>query len=78
MLNLDIDLFQDSTEVLPILWMFKCGSQLGVRQVCANFCLNCLFLIIMVPIFSVGKIIYWVGNFRQWAGLIYWVGKLIY
>ena len=29
-----------------------------------------------MPIFSVGKIIYWVGNFGQWAGLIYWVGNL--
>ena len=28
--------------------------------------------------FYVGKIIYWVGNFEQWAGWIYWVGKLIY
>ena len=28
--------------------------------------------------FSVGKIIYCVGNFGQWAGLIYWVGKIIY
>ena len=28
--------------------------------------------------FSVGKIIYLVGNFGQWAGLINWVGKTIY
>ena len=24
-------------------------------------------------IFSVGKIIYWVGNFGQWSGLTHWV-----
>ena len=28
--------------------------------------------------FSVGKIIYWARNFKQWAGMIYWVGKVIY
>ena len=33
---------------------------------------------IVVPIFSVGKIINWVGKFMQWAGLIYWVGKVIW
>ena len=26
---------------------------------------------------SVGKIFYWVGNFGQWASLIYWVDKVI-
>ena len=28
--------------------------------------------------FPVGKMIYWVGSFGQWAGWIYWVGKVIY
>ena len=28
--------------------------------------------------FSVGKIIYWMGSFGQWAGWIYWVGKVRY
>ena len=29
----------------------------------------------MVPTCSVGRVIYWVGNFGQWAAWIYWVGK---
>ena len=28
--------------------------------------------------FSVGKIIYWVGNFGQWAGLIHLMDEIIY
>ena len=28
--------------------------------------------------FSFGKLIYWVGSFGQWAGLINWVGKIVY
>ena len=54
------------------------GSQLGISEVYTNLGLNCLYLIIIVPIFSVGKIIYLVGNFGQWADLIYWVSKVIY
>ena len=68
----------DSTEVLPILRVLEWGFQLGVRQFYTNFGSNCLFVIILVPIISLGKIIYWVGNFGQWAGWIYWVGKIIY
>ena len=49
-----------------------------VSQFCTNLGLNCLFVIITVPIFSVGRIIYRLGNFGQWAGLIYWMGKVIY
>ena len=45
--------------------MFELGFQLGVSQFYTNLGLKCLFVIIIVPIFSVGKIIYWVGNF--WA-----------
>ena len=76
---LDIDQFLNNTEVLPILQVLEWGFQLGVSQFCTNLGLNCLFVIILVPIFfSVGKIIYWVGKFGKWAGLIYWVGKVIY
>ena len=35
-----------------------------------------LFLFVCLFFFFVGKIIYWVGNFGQWIGLIYWVGKV--
>ena len=52
--------------------------QLEVSQFCINLGVNGPFVIIIVSIFSVGKIIYWVGNFGHWAGLIYWVGKIIY
>ena len=65
---------------MPILQVLELGFHLGVSQFCTNLGLNCLFVIIVVPIFSVDKIIYWEGNFgqHQWAGLIYWVGKVIY
>ena len=57
---------------------FLNGFQLEVSQFCTNLGLNCLFVIILVPTFSVGKIIYsGVGKFGQWAGLIYWVDKVI-
>ena len=49
-----------------------CCFQLGISQFCTFFGLKCLFVIITMPIFSVGKVIYWVGNFGQWADLIYW------
>ena len=78
MLNQLTDQFLDSTEVLSILQVLEWGFQLAVSQFCTNLGLNCLFVIIIVPTFSVGKIIHWVGNFVQWAGLIYWVGKVIY
>ena len=42
-----------------------------VSKFCTNLGLNCLFVIVTVPIFSVGRIIYRLGNFGQWAGLIY-------
>ena len=64
-------------DVLPILRVLEWGFQLVVSQFCTNVGLNCLFVIIIV-FFSVGKIIYWVGSFGQWAGLIYWIGKVIY
>ena len=74
----DWNQFLNSTEVLPILRVLERGFQLGVSQFCTNLGLNCLFVIIIVPIFSVDKIIYWVGSFGQWAGLIYLVDKVIY
>ena len=58
----------DSTEVLPILLVLEWGFQLGIRQFYTNFGLNRLFVIILVLIISLGKIIYWVGNFGQWTG----------
>ena len=57
----------DSTEVLPILLVLEWGFQLGIRQFYTNFGLNCLFVIILVLIISLGKI-NWVGNFGQWTG----------
>ena len=43
---------------MPILRVLEWGFQLGVRQFCTNFGLNCLFIIILiVPIISLGKII---------------------
>ena len=60
---LNIDQFLNSTEILPILRVLEWSFQLGVRQFKINFGLNCLFVIILVPIISLGKIIYWVGNF---------------
>ena len=63
--NLNIDQFLDSTEVLPILREFKWGFQLEVSQFCSNLGLNYLLVIVIVPFFSVGKIIYWVDNFGQ-------------
>ena len=67
----DIDKFHDSTDVLlPILWVLECSFPFGVSQFSKNKS--------KLPIFnnseahfSVGKITYWVGNFGQWAGLIY-------
>ena len=47
--------------MLLILQVLEWGFQLGVSQFCTNLGLNCLSLIIIGPIFSVGKIIYWVG-----------------
>ena len=78
--NSDIDRFLDSTEVFPILRVLEWNFQLGVSQFGTNLGLSCLIVIIIMPIFSVGKIIYWVGSFGpgQWAGSIYWVGKVIY
>ena len=55
--KLNIDQFLDSTEVLPILRVLEWCFQLGVRQFYTNFGLNCLFVIILVPIISLGKII---------------------
>ena len=75
---IDIDQFLDSTEVLPILQVLEWGFQLGISQFCTNLGLSCLFVIIKVPIFSVGKMTYWVGNIWHLVGLIYWVGKVIY
>ena len=49
--NLDIDKFQDSTEVLAILGVLEWGFSFGVSQLCKNSCLNCLFWIVVVPIF---------------------------
>ena len=54
--------------------MLECGFPFGVCQFCKNVGLNYLFLIIVVPIFLWARIIYWVGNFGQWAGWIYWAG----
>ena len=80
-------LLEDSAaDILTNFWTalrycLFCGCSSGVSNlgsVVSQFCtkgLNCLFLIIIVLISSVGKIINWVGNFGQWAGLIYWVGK---
>ena len=56
---------------------FSSGVSLRVSQFCKNKSKSPTLRKVM-PIFSVGKIIYWVANFGQWAGLIYWVGKVIY
>ena len=74
--NLDIDQFQDSTEVLLILEGVRVFfSPLGrpksiLQKLMSKFPIfnNC------GAHFSVGKIINWVGNFGQWAGWIYWLG----
>ena len=42
----------------------KLGSKFSIFNNCGAY-------------FSVGKMIYWVDNFGQWAGWIYWMGKLI-
>ena len=76
--HLDISLFLDSTEYY--LWLCGCSSDVsnfGLGNVVQWFrfwlhiCNNqkCPFL-------WTSK--YWLGNFWQWAGLAYWVGKVIY
>ena len=77
--NLDIDKFQDNT------WGFAYsgGAQVGFFPFWGESILQKLGSKFPVSNdcgahFSKGKIIYWVGNFGQWAGLIYWVGKVIY
>ena len=76
--NLDIDQFQDSTEVLPILgvleWVFSFGGQWILQKLRSKLSIFNKH----GAHFSVGKKIYWVSNFGQWAGWIYWVGRLIY
>ena len=62
-------------EVLPILGVLKWDFPFGVSQLCKNLGLN---FNNRGAHFSVGKIIYRVGNFGQWVGWIYWVDKLIY
>ena len=52
----------------PILGVLEWGFPFGVSQFCKNLGLNCLCLIKIGAHFSMGKIIYWVGNFGQWAG----------
>ena len=50
--NLDIDKFQESTEILPTWGCLSVVSSLGLVNFAKNFCLNCLFLIIVVrPLF---------------------------
>ena len=50
--NLDIDKFQESTEVLSIMGVLEWGFPLRVSQLCKNIAgLNCLLLIIVVPTF---------------------------
>ena len=66
MLILDFDQFLDSTGVLPILQVLEWGFQLGISQFCTNLDLNCLFVIIIERIYSVGKIIYCMGG-QFWA-----------
>ena len=51
LINVNIDKFQDSTEVLPILGVLEWGFSFGVSQFCKKIGLICLFLIIVVPIF---------------------------
>ena len=62
----------DSTELLLILQVLKWGFKFGVSQYVP------FFVTIKLHIFAVGKIIYGMGNFDQFAGLINWVGKIIY
>ena len=49
--NLDIDKFQDNTEVLPILGYSSGVSPLGLVNFAKNLGLNYLFLAILLPIF---------------------------
>ena len=57
-MNLDIDKFQDITEVLPILGALKWGFfPFGASQFCKNLGLNSLFFNNSGAHFSVGKII---------------------
>ena len=51
---------------------------LGLENLANNSGLDCLFQLFWCQIFCGYKIIYWVGNFGQWASLICWVGKIIY
>ena len=68
--KLKIGKFQDTIRyclITPILGYSSGGSPL-VSQFCKNLGLNCLFLIKLVPVFLWTTLIYWVGNFGQWAG----------
>ena len=50
---------------LPILRVYEKVSCLGLVRFAKKLHLNCLVLIMMVPNFPVGWLIYWVGSF--WA-----------
>ena len=69
-LRLSIDKFQNSTEVLPI-WgggYWSGVSPLGASQLWKKLRSKLPIFNNCGAHFSVGKIIYWVGNFGQWAG----------
>ena len=60
---LDIDKFQDNTHVIIAYSKdAQIGFSVGVSRLYIKLCINCLISNYFGAHFSVGKIIYWLGN----------------
>ena len=75
--HIDINQFLDSTEINPILEGAQVWFSTRDWSILHKFRSKLSVCDLTVPVFSLGNIIYWVDNFGQWAGLIYWVDKII-